>query len=113
MTVNPIETQARAAARNSNGRRPSARSRIEAAAAANAAAAEASAAANAAAEAVAHAMGELYANPLIARLDAEGLGSELTGDDLQAILHLVRSLEARAPLPQRHAGTGEQPAQRL
>lgn len=113
MTVNPIEAAADAAVatrgRNGHGRerRPAARSRIEAAAAANAAAA---AAANAAGEA----MGELYANRLVARLDIEGIGGELSDADLDAILYMVRRLEAPAPLPQRRPnGTGPQDGQRI
>lgn len=92
MTV--IEAQADAAARNrnGNGRRPSGRARIEAAAKA--------------AKAAEAAMGELYANPLIARLDLEGLGAELSDADLEAILHMVRRLEMSAPLPQRRPAGG-------
>jgi hypothetical protein len=89
--VTSIEAESRAAA-SRNGRRPSARSRIEAAAAA--------------AKAAGEAMGELYANPLIARLDIEGLGGELSEADLEAILHMVRRLEMPAPLPQRRSGNG-------
>jgi hypothetical protein len=100
MTVNrtepgTIEAQAEAAARNrnGNGHRPPARGLLETAAAV---------------------MRELYANPLIALLDAEGLGAQLSEADRDAVLHLVRSLEARAPLPQRQpGGTGAQPAVRL
>lgn len=56
----------------------------------------------------------LAANPLIALLDAEGLGSQLSDGDRDAVLTIVRSLEAGAPLPQRQPGsTGAQPAQRL
>jgi hypothetical protein len=114
MTVNRIEAEAEAAAvtarnRNGhgNGRRPAARSRIEAAAAANAAAA-------AAAQAAGEAMGELYASRLIACLDAEGLGAGLDDDGVAAVLVIVRTMEARAPLPQRQpGGTGAQPAVRL
>lgn len=88
-----IEAQADAAARSRNGRRPASRGLIETAAAM---------------------MHELYSNPLIALLDAEGLGSQLSDGDRDAVLTLVRSLEARAPLPQRQPGsTGAQPAQRL
>jgi hypothetical protein len=106
-----IEAQAEAAARGRNGhgreRRPAARSRIEAAAAANAAAA-------AAASAAGEAMGELYANRLIAVLDAEGIGGDLSDADLDAVLYMVRRLAAPGPLPQRDPGsTGAQPAQRL
>jgi hypothetical protein len=106
-----IEAQAEAAARSRNGhgreRRPAARSRIEAAAAANAAAA-------AAAQAAGEAMGELYGNRLIAVLDAEGIGGDLSDDDRDAILHMVRRLSAPAPLPHREpGGTGAHPAVRL
>ena len=117
--MNPIEAESTAAvatrngspARNGNSgggrRRPASRSRIEAAAAANAAAA-------AAAQAAGDAMGELYANRLVACLDAEGLGAELDDDGLQAVLVVVRTMEARAPLPQQQpGGTGAQPAVRL
>jgi hypothetical protein len=94
-----IEAESRAAASRNGGRRPSARSRIEAAAAA--------------AKAAEAAMGELYANPLIARLDLEGLGAELPEADLEAILHMVRRLEMPAPLPQRRSGNGGQHAERM
>ena len=90
-----------AARRNGNGRRPPAAARIEAAGAALAAAGAA--------------LGELFANPLIACLDAEGLGAALSDGDRDAVLVLVRSLEAaaRAPLPRRDPGaTGPQPAVR-
>jgi hypothetical protein len=94
--ANQIEAQAiEAAARSRNGHRPPARGLIETAATI---------------------MRELYANPLIALLDAEGLGASLSDGDRDAVLHLVRSLEGRAvpPLPQRQPGaTGSQPAQRL
>lgn len=91
--ANRIEAQAEAAARNRNGHRPPARGLLETAA---------------------MVMRELYANPLIALLDAEGLGSQLTEPDRDAVLTLVRSLEARGPLPQREpGGTGAQPAVRL
>lgn len=84
----------------SHGHRQSGRARIEAAAAA--------------AHAARLAMDELYANPLIARLDHEGLGNELSDLDREAVLTLVRSLEANAALPQRRpAGTGQQSEQRL
>jgi hypothetical protein len=90
---NSIAAQADAAVRSRNGRRPQSRGLIETAAAM---------------------MHELYANPLIACLDAEGLGSQLSDGDRDAVLTLVRSLEARALLPQRQPGsTGAQPAQRL
>jgi hypothetical protein len=90
---NPIEVEAATAARNRNGHRPPPRGLIETAAAV---------------------MRELYANPLIACLDAEALGAQLSDGDRAAVLTLVRSLEARAPLPQRQPGsTGAQPAQRL
>lgn len=94
-----IEAEAARSAAARNGRRPSARSRLDAAAAA-------SAAAMAAAEAAANAAAELRANPLIARLDLEGLGAELSDADLEAILHMVRRLEMPAPLPQRRPGNG-------
>lgn len=88
MTV--IEAESARAAASRNGRRPSGRARIEAAAKA--------------AKAAEAAMGELYANPLIARLDLEGLGGELSDADLEAILHMVRRLEMPAQLPQRQRG---------
>jgi hypothetical protein len=118
--MNPIEAESTAAvatrngspARNGNGnggnrRRPAGRSRIEAAAAANAAAA-------AAAQAAGDAMGELYANRLVACLDAEGIDGDLDDDGLAAVLVIVRQMEGRSTLPQRRPdGTGAQPAARL
>ena len=90
---NSIAAQADAAVRSRNGHRPPPRGLLETAA---------------------MAMRELYANPLIALLDAEGLGSQLSDGDRDAVLTLIRSLEARAPLPQRQpGGTGAQPAVRL
>lgn len=84
----------------SHGHRQPGRARIEAAAAA--------------AHAARLAMDELYANPLIARLDHEGLGCELSDLDREAVLTLVRSLEANGALPQRRPnGTGQQAEQRI
>jgi hypothetical protein len=114
--LNHIADAAAVATRSRNGhhgggreRRPAARSRIEAAAAANAAAAQA-------AQATGEVLGELYTNRLIARLDLEGIGAALDDADLEAVLYLVRRLEAPVPLPQRQPGgngTGPQPAQRM
>jgi hypothetical protein len=114
--LNPIAAEAAVATRGRNGhhgsgreRRPAARSRIEAAAAANAHAAQAH-------QAVGDALGEMYANRLIALLDAEGLGAELPDEILQAILVIVRAVMPAQPLPQRQPGgngTGPQPAQRM
>lgn len=106
--MNPIEADSAAAVATRNGspararngnRPPSARARIEAAAAA--------------AQAAEQAMADLYANPLIARLDLEGLGCDLAEHDLDAILTLVRSLDARVPLPQRQPGNGTGPQRQI
>ena len=99
-----IAAEAEIAARrngNGNGRRPPAAARIEAAGAAMAAAGAA--------------LGELFANRLIACLDAEGLGAGLSDGDLSAVLTVIRSLESAAPppLPRRDPGaTGPQAAVR-
>jgi hypothetical protein len=113
MTVTRIEADADQAARHRNGRRS--RSRLEAAQDAAAAAARAAEAAAVAAETAAAEMREARANPLVAALDAESLGAQLTDGDRDAVLTLVRSLEGRAvpPLPQRQPnGTGAQDGQR-
>ena len=90
---------------NGNGkRRPSAAARIEAALMQVREASAAAAAAIAAGEASADSLRSLYENRLVAALDAEDLGRGLTGDDLRAVLHLVRRLDGVPSLPARDPG---------